>query len=262
MPDKIQWRRSAQQDGVEQGCLPDPKKLVINRQSYMYISPVMFSIRNENLQRISEFDIEPGWDYPLDNSLKKYSPAKNGTNSDIEQYPDMLGCGFLFYNKNDIKIGMVVNAESGGELYVRGNDYNTYETSLDTNKIVYKLAKGINNIATMPFNKLAPLNFVACFASNVKCHVSNCYIYYNSELDHYIEPKVYQDVVLEYCFNDHSDAKCIKHNGSNWVDDTGYILSEHDQQQLNSIKFVDGCIIQSYNNASPVTLQLTFDISE
>lgn len=262
MPDKIQWKRSIQQDGSIQGSLPDPKKLVINVQSVMYISPVMFSIRNENLQRVSEFDIEPGWDYPLDNSLKKYSPAKTGTKSDIEQYPDMLGGGFLFYNKNSIKIGMIVNAESSGELYIRGNDYNIRETYVDNNKTVYKLTKGINNITITSFDTLTPMNFIVCFASNVKCHVSNCYIYYDSDLDHYIEPKVYQDVVLEYCFNDHENAKCIKHNGTNWVDNTGYILSEHDQQQLNSMKFADDCIIQSYNNASPVTLQLTFEISE
>ena len=267
MSDKIQWKRSIQQDGIEQGNLPDPKKLVINVESTMFGGSVMFSIRNENLQRVSEFDIEPGWDYPLDNSLKKVAPSQSGVASSIDPYPDMFGYQFLFRSKGKVNIGMIVDAEDNGELYIRGNYLYVTETYSKFNRNVakYQLVKGLNNIKINSLSELlSPYanTDIVCFASNVKCHVSKCYNYCDLEIDHYIEPKVYQDIVLDYSFVDNLDAKCIKHNGTAWVDDAGFILNDHDQQQLNSIKFVDDCIIQSYNISSPSRFQVTFDISE
>lgn len=244
MSDKIQWKRSAQQYGVEQGSLPDPKKLMIYCNYIPSISgikdntPVMFSIHNQNFQDISDFDMEPEYDYPFNKSNLKWE--KYSANKVFTLSVGLIGGNFIKLHRGKVKVGMLLESQSDGELYVRNSYANLNNTGILMGgwSETYSFTKGVNKISFILDTKtFSPLN-VVCFGCSVNCHVSKCFIYCEDDikLDEYIKPKS-QDIVLDHYFT--QKGQYIKYNGTNWVDQDNTELSEHDQQQLNSIQFTN-----------------------
>lgn len=218
----------------------DPKKLIIRcngTSSHMDENiPVMFSIHNQNLQDISDFDIDPNYEYPLNKSNLKF-------NQYVSEHANKLTVGLIGGNfikrcKGQVRIGMTITSESDGELYIRSNFANLTDKSeqWETYSKSYKFNSGTTNLDfVLDDIQFHPMN-VVCFSASIKCHISNCFVYSDIDIDNFIEPKS-QDIVLDYYFTE--EYQYIKYDGTNWVDSTGTVLSEHDQQQLNSIQFTN-----------------------
>ena len=218
----------------------DPKRLIIRCNgisSHMDENiPVMFSIHNQNIQDISDFDIDPNYDYPLNKSNIKF-------NQYVSEHANKLAVGliggnFIKRRKGQLRIGMIVTSDSDGELYIRSNFANLTDKSepFETYSKSYKFNSETTNLDfVLDDDQFHPMN-VVCFGASVKCHISNCFVYSDPDIDNFIEPKS-QDIVLDYYIV--QEDQYIKYNGTNWVDSNGNSLSEHDQQQLNSIDFSD-----------------------
>lgn len=265
MPDKIQWKRSIQQDESIQGSLPDPKKLVIYCNYISSIAkledntPVMFSIHNQNFQDISDFDMEPEYDYPFNKSNLKWE--KYDVNKVFTLSVGLIGGNFIKLHRGKVKVGMSLESQSDGELYVRNSYANLSNTGvpLGGRSETYSFTKGTNKISfILDTKQFSPLN-VVCFGTSANCHISKCFIYCEDDikLDEYIKPKS-QDIVLDHYFI--KKGQYIKYDGVNWIDQDNNKLSEHDQQQLNSIQFTDNSNIVGIDVL--IEPYLSFELSE
>lgn len=219
----------------------DPKKLIIycnGISSHMDENiPVMFSLHNQNLQDVSDFDIDPDYDYPLNKSDIKFDQYVSEHANKLTV--GLIGGNFIKRRQGKLRIVMTITSDSEGELFVRSNFANLTDKSeqLETYSKSYKFNTGTTNLDfVLDDIQFHPMNAV-CFGASVNCHISNCYVYSDIEIDDFIESKS-QDIVLDYYFTEKDQY--IKHDGTNWVDSNGTILDDHDQQQLNSLNFDDG----------------------
>lgn len=260
MSDKIQWKRSIQQDGSIQGRLPDPKKLVIRGGHPTVARNPSFTIYNRNFHRVSKMTLKAGQKYYF------------GTDN-VLMYNEMIGpeC-FKVDNIEkslDIAPSIIINNDTFHLVAKCSNDANvnvaySYITTEDI-----QVPLGINWISSNNVNNTINLNLSVTdnmkrlpewftmrgstiIKSDKDCELSDIYCYWNDDLDSFIESK-YQDIDLE-CQLTAADEIKYDFDRDGWVWNNGD-LSDSDQEKLNSMEFYeDGTYIMIYK---PSTLPLS-----
>lgn len=260
MSDKIQWKRSIQQDGIDQGSLPDPKKLVIKGGHPTVARNPSFTVYNRNFHRVSKM------------TLKSDQMYYFGSDT-ILTYNKSIGPQCYYVDKVekslDVFPSVIINNDTFRMHAKCSNDaiITVYPSYLTTEDEIIPF--GINGVKSVNNDGIISLELIKTDSMNIcpewftmrgstiittdkDCELSDIYCYWNDDLNQYIESK-YQDIDLD-CQLTSSDVIEFDYNHSKWVWNNGE-LSESDQEKLNTIEFYeDGTYIMIYK---PSTLPLS-----